>query len=78
MQGGAESSRTDETGYLPVYSAAVSHRCKNALVWQLSGRRKGGAVKGNEAGVYSGCGLEIEVHDRVASGAVGAGYFRRD
>ena len=74
MQGGAESSWTDKTGYFSVYSSSLSHRSENALVWKLFRRWKGSFIEGNEARVYIGCSFKGKVYDCVAVSALGTGY----
>ena len=54
LQGRAESSSPDQGRCLSVYSAAVSHRCQDALVRQPAHRRTCSASERSQSGNHSG------------------------
>ncbi len=74
----AKSPQSNQRRRISLYSAALSYRSENALVRQLISRRQIRPFKGHQTRMDFKSSQRRGLHDRLAFGTVGAGYFRRD
>ena len=73
LRDGAETSRADQRGCVPLHSAPLSYRREDALVRFSDHGRQGSAPSGCETGVDPAGGHGGKMHHRMAVGSLGAG-----
>ncbi len=57
-----------------MHPALIPYGRENALVRLPDFRREGHSLKGNETGIYFGCGIQRKMHDSMAVSSLGTGY----